>query len=77
MTFFKTFILNSTSEIAFCISKLNLAFPYFITNSSGSFAPCICNILTSHPIFTSISKPLNVAACPAPSESYEIIILSE
>ena len=51
------------------INKLNLPLPYLITYSSGSFAPSICKILTSHPRFLSISRPLIVAACPAPSES--------
>ena len=75
--FFNTFTLNSTKEIAFSTNRLNLPFPYFITYSSGSFAPSICRILTSQPIFFRISSPLSVAACPAPSESYDIITFSE
>ena len=66
---FSIFTLNSTSDIACSTHFKNLSGPYFITYSSGSFAPDICNILTSHPMFCKISNPLNVAACPAPSES--------
>ena len=67
-------LTDSTNVIALSINFINLSGPYLFTNSSGSFAPAIFKTFTLQPIADKISSPRIVAACPAPSESYPIII---
>ena len=65
-------ILKSKTFFLSLINKENLFLPKFLMNSSGSFAFFMSKTLTLTPSLLNMFIALDVAFCPAESESYEI-----